>query len=39
MNHYANEVARGPSEGEEEEEGPGLGYEACLRVKSLQLLC
>lgn len=24
VNHYANELARGPSEGEEEEEGLGL---------------
>lgn len=25
VNHYANELARGPSEGEEGKEGPGLG--------------
>lgn len=34
MNHYANELARGPSEGEEAKEGPGLGSAACLRVTS-----
>lgn len=39
VNHYANELARGPSEGEEEKEGLGLGSVACLRVTSAQFLC
>lgn len=39
VNHYANELARGPSEGEDKKEGPGLGSVACLRVTSAQFLC
>lgn len=39
VNHYANEPARGPSEGEEEKEGLGLSSVACLRVTSVQFLC
>lgn len=39
VNHYANGLARGPSEGEEEKEGLGLGSVACLRVTSAQFLC
>lgn len=35
VNHYANELARGPSEGEEEEEG----LVASMRVTSAQFLC
>lgn len=35
MNHYANELARGPSEGEEEKEG--LGSVDCLRVTSARV--
>lgn len=34
VNHYANELARGPSEGEDEEVGLGLGSAACLRETS-----
>lgn len=37
VNHYANELARGPSEGEEEEEGLGFGSVACLRVTSARV--
>lgn len=39
VNHYGNELARGPSEGEEEEEGLRLSCGACLRVTSVQFLC
>lgn len=39
VNHYANEPTRGPTEGEEEKEGLGLGSVACLRVTSAQFLC
>jgi len=39
VNHYANKLARGPSEGEEEREGLELSSIACLRVTRAQFLC
>lgn len=39
VNHYANELARGTSEGEEGKEELELSSVACLRIASARFLC
>ena len=39
VSHYANELARGPNEGEEETEGGGALPGACLWETSARFFC